>query len=279
MIKGEYQDKRPFPLIPGMEVSGEVDAIGPGLIGSGDLAPGKRVAAVTGAGGLADYVVVPAGLLVPVPDAMDDTTAAAFQIAYGTSHLALRRADLAPGERLLVTGAAGGVGLTAVEVGALLGAEVIAVARGADRQAIARRTGAHHTLDADLPDLRDRIRDLGGVDVAYDPVGGDSFKLALRCLNPGGRLLVIGFASGTVPQIPANHLLVKNVSVIGFWWGGYRAFRPEALSDSLSTLFDWAIRGRLSPVIGHCLPLHRAHEGLALIANRAATGKVVVSLG
>jgi NADPH2:quinone reductase len=253
-----------------------VDAVGPFVTG---WARGDRVAAVMGAGGLADYAIARAEALVRLPDAMDFDVAAGFQIAYGTSHLALTQAGLAPGETLLVTGAAGGVGLTAVEVGHLMGARVVAIARGAGRLAVAGAAGADHLFDADLPDLRDRIRDLGGADVAYDPVGGDSFTLSLRSLKPGGRLLVIGFASGTVPQIPANHLLVKNVTVIGFWWGGYQTFRPHALADSMATLLLWHAGGRLSPHVGHRFPIESAADGLSLLRSRQATGKVVVTIG
>ncbi|MFN0115830.1 MAG: NADPH:quinone oxidoreductase family protein [Paracoccaceae bacterium] len=275
-MRGAYQERPPFPLVPGMEVSGEVDAWGSGVDG---WVPGDRVAAVATSGGLAEFGCFPAARLVRLPAGMDFETAAAFQIAYGTSHLALaRRAGLSPGETLLVTGAAGGAGLAAVEIGRLTGARVIAVARGAAKLSAARQAGADACLDSDEPDLAGRIRALGGADVAYETVGGALFRAALSSLRPEGRLLVIGFASGTVPEIPANHLLVKNVSVIGFWWGGYQSFAPAAVADSLATLFAWHAGGRLSPHIGHRLPLDRAAEGFALLRERAATGKVVVTI-
>jgi len=210
---------------------------------------------------------------------MSFVQAASFQIAYGTSHLALdHRARLQPGETLLVLGAAGGVGLTAVEIGKHMGARVIASARGQARLAIAQRAGADVLVDSDTADLRDRLRAEGGVDVVFDTVGGPAFLQALRATRPEGRLLCVGFAGGDVPQIPANLLLVKNLSVIGLYWGGYLAFRPEVLTASMATLFGWFGDGILRPHISHVLPLDRAAEGLDLLRGRKATGKVVVTL-
>lgn len=276
MIRGEYQERADYPFVPGMEIAGEVDAIGPGASG---WSRGDRVAVVSGSGGLADFGCFPASRLTRIPKGMDFATAAGFQVAYGTSHLALeRRARLEPGETLLVTGAAGGVGLAAVETGRLMGARVIAVARGKDRLDVARRAGAEVLLDSDRADLRDLIRDAGGADVAFDPVGGAACAAALSALRPEGRLLVIGFASGTVPDIRANHLLVKNVSVLGFWWGGYLKFRPEAVAQSLATLFGWHAEGRLAPHVHHLFPIENAAEGLDLLRSRQATGKIVVTM-
>ncbi|MGQ0566127.1 MAG: NADPH:quinone oxidoreductase family protein [Gemmobacter sp.] len=276
MIEGRYQESPALPMTLGMEVAGMVDALGPGVAGP---APGTRVAAFAGHGGLADQVIVAADRCLPLPDTMDFDAAAAFQIAYGTSHLALtRRAALAPGETLLVLGAAGGVGLTAVEIGKRLGARVIASARGADRLAVAQAAGADVLIDSDAPDLRGTLKALGGVDVVYDAVGGPAFLEALRATRPEGRLLTIGFAGGEVPQIPANLLLVKNLTVIGLYWGGYLSFAPEALTGSLATLLDWHAKGWLAPHISHRLPLSRAAEGLDLLRSRKATGKVVITM-
>jgi NADPH2:quinone reductase len=259
-----------------MEVAGTVDMLGPDCTGP---ARGTRVAAVPGQGGMAEYVCVPAARCVPLPDTMTDIEAASFQIAYGTSHLALdHRARLRPGETLLVLGAAGGVGLTAVEVGACMGATVIASARGSRRLAVAHAAGAHHLIDSDTPGLRDQLKALGGVDVVYDAVGGPAFMEALRGTRPEGRLIPIGFAGGEVPQIPANLLLVKNLTVIGLYWGGYLKFSPKALTDSMATLFAWHAEGRLRPHVSHILPLDRADEALELLRSRSATGKVVVTL-
>lgn len=275
MIQGRYQEKRPPPFTPGMEVAGELLALGDGVAG---LAPGQRVAGFPGHGGLAEVAVVPAERCVPLPDHMDDVTGAAFQVAYGTSHLALTdAARLRAGETLVVLGAAGGVGLSAVEIGSRLGARVVAVARGVGKLAVAEAAGARHLVDSDSADLRAEIKQLGGADVVYDPVGGDAFMAALRATRPGGRLLVIGFAGGDVQQIPANLLLVKNLQVIGFYWGGYLGFAPDRLTASLAELLAWHGKGHLSPHVSHVLPLERAAEGLALLRDRRSTGKVVVT--
>ena len=277
MVKGTYQEKPPLPFAPGLEVCGTVEALGEGVAG---LAVGQRVAALCGHGGFAEAVCAPAAACTPVPDGMSDSDAAALQVAYGTSHVALwHRARLQPGERLLVLGAAGGVGLTAVEVGKLMGAEVIAVARGTDRLEVARQKGADHLIEADAGTLRDAVRALGGADVVYDPVGGALWNAALRAANFEARLLPIGFASGEVPQIPANILLVKNLTVIGLYWGAYRLHAPEVLAESTRQLIGWWQEGRIVPHVSHVLPLERAEEALALLRDRAATGKVVVTTG
>lgn len=274
MAKGTYQEKPPLPFAPGIEVCGVVEAQGPGVAAP---ALGARVVAVCGHGGFAEAVLAPAAACVAVPDALADVAAAALQVAYGTSHLALgHRARLQPGERLLVMGAAGGVGLTAVEIGALMGAEVIAVARGPERLALARAKGAHHTLDGDAGDLREAVRALGGADVVYDPVGGAAWEAALRAANPEARLIPIGFASGTVPQIPANILLVKNLTVIGLYWGAYARFRPDVLAASTAEVIGWAATGRITPHVSHTLALDQANDALDLLRDRSATGKVVL---
>lgn len=274
MQKGTYQDTPAAPFTQGMEVAGVVNALGAGVEG---FAPGDRVAVYAGQGGLAQQGVFDAARAVTLPDGMSFEHAAAIQIAYGTSHMALdHRARLQPGETLLVTGAAGGVGLTAVEIGKLMGATVIAHARGADKLAVARAAGADHLIE-DGEDLRARVLDLGGADVVYDAVGGAAWAAAFRACNPEARLLPIGFASGEVPQIPANHLLVKNLTVIGFYIGGYLKFRPEAVSDSLRTLIGWYLDGRIRPHVSHVLPLSRVAEGMELLRSRASTGKVVIT--
>lgn len=275
MIEGRYQEKPPLPVTLGMEVAGWVDRLGPGVQGP---PVGTRVVAFAGTGGLADFAIVPARSSIPMPDGMSFDHAAAFPIAYGTSHLALTEAArLREGETLLVLGAAGGVGLTAVEIGKLLGARVIAVARGAEKLAVAAAAGADHVIDAEA-DLRAEVKALGGADVVYDAVGGTLFDAALRATRPGGRLLAIGFASGQVPQVPANHLLVKNLSLIGFYWGGYLRFAPEKLEASLAQLLDWYREGRLDPHVSHVLPFEHAAEGLALLKERRSTGKVVIRI-
>ena len=279
MAKGKYQDTPPLPFTLGMEVCGTVIAQGDGVT---TPAIGTRVSVFGGQGGMAEIGIFPAALCRPVPGAMPDAVAAGFQVAYGTSHLALtRRGRLKARETLLVLGAAGGVGLTAVEIGKAMGATVVAVARGADKLAVAHAAGADHLIDSEVGDLKAQIKALaaqiGGIDVVYDPVGGDAFKAALSACNKEARVIVIGFASGDIPQIPANILLVKNIDVIGFYWGGYLTFHPEALTESLAELMEMYAAGRLKPHISDVLPLDRAQEGLDLISSRASTGKVVIT--
>jgi len=278
MARGQYQEKPALPAILGLEVSGVVEALGPGITG---LAPGQRVAAFAGQGGLAEFGCFPADRCLPIPDAMPFAQAAGFIVAYGTSHLALdHRARLQPGETLLVLGAAGGVGLTAVEIGARMGARVVAVARGAEKLAVATAAGAAKVIDTADPDLdlRAAFKALGGVDVVYDAVGEPAASAALRALNPEGRFIVIGFAGGQVPQIPANLLLVKNIDVIGLYWGAYAGFRPQVMARSLATLLEWYAQGRLHPHVSQTLPLERALDGFALMRDRKSTGKVVITM-
>lgn len=276
MQKGTYQDTPALPFTLGMEVAGTIDAVGEGVTG---FSKGDRVAVFGGQGGLAEYGCFPAARAVKLPDTMGWTDAAAFQIAYGTSHLALsHRARLQPGETLLVLGAAGGVGLTAVEIGKQMGARVVACARGAAKLEAAKAAGADHVIDASSQDIRAEMKTLGGADVVYDPVGGTQFTDAFRSCNPEARILTIGFASGDVPQIKANHLLVKNISVLGLYWGGYLAFRPEVLTGSLAELMAWYTAGRITPHVSHVLPLEQAAEGMELLRSRASTGKVVITL-
>ncbi len=276
MIQGRYQDTPAVPFTLGMEVAGTVESLGEGVT---EFALGDRVAVFGGQGGLAEYGVFQSSRAVKMPSSMSFEDAAAFQIAYGTSHLALdHRARLKKGETLLVLGAAGGVGLTAVEIGKLMGATVIACARGPEKLAVAREAGADHLIDARTDDIREAVRALGGSDVVYDAVGGDQFTAAFRSCKPEARILTIGFASGEVPQIKANHLLVKNLTVMGLYWGGYLAFRPEVLTGSLAELFSWYESGRIRPHISHVLPLERVHEGLELLRSRKSTGKVVISI-
>ena len=274
VIHGKYQEKPDLPFSPGAEVCGVVEAVGAGV-----SAPqvGQRVAALIGNGGMAEAALAPAAACVPVPDGMDPKVAAAFLIAYGTSHVALDyRARLKPGERLLVLGAAGGVGLTAVEIGKVMGAEVIACARGADRLAVCKEMGADHVIDSASQDIKAECKALGGVDVVYDPVGGDQFKAALSACRPEARLIPIGFASGDIPKIPANLLLVKNLDVVGLYWGAYRQFKPEVITGSVAQLFQWWAEGKIKPHVTNVFPLDQSNEAIEALAKRKATGKVVV---
>ncbi|WP_172292615.1 NADPH:quinone oxidoreductase family protein [Pseudoruegeria sp. HB172150] len=276
MIEGRYQVRPEPPVILGKELAGTVEAVGAGVTSP---AVGARVSVFAETGGLAEAGCFPAERCVVLPDAMEFDVAAGFQIAYGTSHLALdHRARLKPGETLLVLGAAGGVGLTAVEIGKAMGARVIACARGAERLEVVRAAGADHLIDSETEDLREAVIALGRADVVYDPVGGDQFRAALRAVKPEARMLVIGFASGDVPQIPANVVLVKNVTVIGLYWGGYTGFAPEVLTGSLETLMGWYANGRLHPHIGRKLPFDAAGEGLELLRRREVAGKLVIEM-
>jgi len=276
LIKGTYQETPALPFTLGMELAGEVVALGDGVR---EPEVGSKVAVYSGQGGLAEYGVFPANRCIRIPQGLSMTDAAGFQIAYGTSHLALDyKAQLKTGETLLVLGAAGGVGLTAVELGKLMGARVIAVARGQEKLETAKKAGADHVIDAQSPSLREQLKELGGADVVYDPVGGQQFDDAFRACNPDGRILVIGFASGDLPTIPPNHLMVKNISVQGFNWGGYLRFNPDALMNSLRQLMIWYGQGKLKPHVSNVLPFEQAEEGLELLRNRKSTGKVVVEI-
>ncbi len=275
MIEGSYQDTPTVPFVPGLEVCGKVVALGEDTEGP---APGTRIAVFGGQGGLAEFGCFPAARLVPVPEAMPAPIAAGFLVAWSTSHVALaNRARLQRGERLLVLGAAGGVGLTAVELGAHMGAEVVAVARGEAKLAVAKEHGARHLIDAEDPEILDKLKAIGGVDVVYDAVGGAAAKAAFRAIRPGGRYLVVGFASGEVPNFAANHLLVKNVDLIGLYWGGMAGYAPDVITDSIATLLDLYARGKIAPHVSHVLPLERCEDALELIRSRRSTGKVVVT--
>ncbi len=276
LVAGTYQEKPPLPFSPGMEIAGTITAVGDDVT---TFSVGQRIVSYCGKGGMAEYINLPMENCLPIPDRMSFVEAAAFPIAYGTSHVALGyRARLQPGERLLVLGASGGIGLTAVELGKLMGAEVIACARGADKLNVAKAAGADHLIDSEADDIREAVKSLGGADVVYDPVGGEQFKAALRATNPDGRMIPLGFASGEVPQIPANIILVKNITIIGCYWGGYSKVDPGVLTTSFTQLMAWYEQGRLHPHVSHILPLEQANEALNLLRSRKSTGKVVVTL-
>ena len=279
IVQGLYQEKPPFPFSPGMEAAGEILEVGPGVTG---LKPGMRVAALCGHGGLAEQVVIPAQVALPIPDEMSYTDAAAFSVAYGTSHIALdHRGQLKAGETLLVHGAAGGVGLTAVELGKLMGATVIATASSPEKLALAEKYGADHLINYREENFRDRVKEITngkGADVIFDPVGGDVFDLSLRCIAWEGRILVIGFASGRIPEAPANLTLVKNCSVVGVFWGKYSARNPAVLMRSLQQLITWYGEGKIKPHIDQTFPLDQGIAALQRLQNRQARGKVVVEI-
>lgn len=281
LLQGTYQKRPQGPFAPGLEVSGTVQALGPDVTG---LSVGDRVMALPDWGGYASRVVVAASRIIPLPDNVDFKTAAAFQIAYGTSWFGLKyRAMVQKGEIVLVHGAAGGVGLTAVECAKLLGATVIATAGGPEKCRIAQAHGADHVIDYRSENIRDRVREIAtspgrpaGVDVVYDPVGGDVFDQSLRCVAPGARMLLIGFASGTVPQIPANILLVKNVAAIGFYFGAFLEQNPDLARRGMAELLALLQAGKIRPMISATYSLEDAMDALDAIRNRTATGKLVI---
>lgn len=280
LVSGQYQEKPPLPFIPGAEAAGVITEVGAGV---SHLKAGDRVMALTGTGAFAEEAVVDAARIFPIPDKMDFPSAAGFPVTYGTSHGAFDwRAHLKPGEWLLVLGAAGGVGLTAVEIGKAMGAQVIACAGGAEKLAIAKSHGADHLIDYSGEDLRTRVKEITGghgADVVYDPVGGDAFDASLRSIAWAGRIIIIGFASGRVPQVPANIVLVKNIDIIGFYWGSHQGRKPELLRNSFAQLFRWFEEGKLKPHVSQKLDLKDAAAALDLLRQRKSTGKVVLTTG
>lgn len=277
MIAGKYQVRPEPPFSPGFELAGEILEVGADVT---HLRPGQRVAATAMSGAMAEQICVPAANAVPIPDNVDFPTAAGFIITYGTSYHALKqRANLQPGETLLVLGAGGGVGLTAVELGDLMGAEVIAAASSADKLALAETRGARHLINYKESDLRGRLRELAGekgLDVVYDPVGGDLSNECLRVLAWGGRLLIIGFAGGTIQQIPANLPLLKGSSAVGVFWGTFAERDPAASAKNMQELLTWFEQGRIEPCIAGTYSLADAPQAMQALAERRASGKLVV---
>ena len=280
IIQNKYQFKPPLPFSPGSELAGLVKEVGEGVHG---YKPGDRVLAVTAYGAFAEEVTVDARRLVPIPAGMDFNSAAAFLMTYGTSDHALRdRARLRAGETLLVLGAAGGVGLSAVEIGKALGARVIACASSADKLEVCRQHGADDAINYTTEDLRERIKELTGgkgVDVVYDPVGGPYTEPALRSTGWRGRLLVIGFTAGDIPKIPLNLPLLKGSSIVGVFWGEFARREPKAFAESIGQLGVWFREGKLKPHVSQTFPLEQAVEALKLMATRKAKGKVVLTVG
>ena len=276
MVAGRYQTKPPLPFSPGLEAAGIVAACGDRVT---RFKPGDRVMALLAHGGLAELAVAPEAETFAIPDGMSFEEAGAFPVAYISSHVALRwQARLEPGETLLVLGAAGGVGLTAVEIGKAMGARVIAAASTAEKLAVAQERGADDVVNYAAEKLTDRVMALTdgkGADVCFDPVGGDLFDSALSSLGWGGRILLIGFVAG-VPQIPANRLLVKHRAALGSSLRYFRWHAPDKLLRSVEELVQWYGEGKLRPLVTHRLPLERSVEAIRLLTDRKAHGKVVV---
>ena len=278
MVSGQYQVRPPLPFTPGLEVAGVVTACGAGVT---RVLPGDRVLAMLDHGGYAEQAVAREDDVHVLPPGMDMATAAGFAVTYGTALGALCwRANLLAGERLLVHGAGGGTGLAAVEVGKRLGATVIATAGDPDKLALAADHGADHLIDYRREDIRARVKEIcGGVDVVFDPVGGDAFDASLRAVNWGGRLVIIGFAGGRIQQVPANILLVKNAAAVGFFWGSYRQHRPDMIRVGLTELFGWHQCGALKPHTSQRFDLAATGEALALMRDRRSSGKIVLTTG
>ena len=277
--EGKYQTKPPFPFVPGGEVAGTVTGVGAAV---SRFRPGQKVIAFTGFGGYAEMVAVQASRVFPMPDGMSFDDAASLLIAGATSHHALKdRAALRAGETLLVLGAAGGVGLSAVELGREMGAQVIAAASSPEKLALARDFGAGSVIDYSKEDLRERVKALTGgrgVDVVYDPVGGRQSEAAFKSLAVKGRHLVIGFASGDIPSVAFNQLLLKQVSVIGVLWGAFARGEPERNAVNIAELLEWHAAGRLRPHVSESHRLEHFDRALGSVMNRRAKGRVVIRM-
>lgn len=277
IIQNLYQFKPDLPFSPGGECAGVVRAVGEKVK---NVKPGSKVIAFTGFGAMAEQVKADARTLIPMPDGMDFTTAAAFVMTYGTSYHALKdRAALKKGDTLLVLGASGGVGLAAIEIGKALGANVIAAASTDEKLAICRDHGADHTINYNTEDLKQRTRELtegNGADVIYDPVGGEYAEPALRSSAWRGRYLVVGFANGEIPALPFNLALLKGCAITGVFWGEYAKREPLNLMMDLRTLFGWLQEGALKPHIADTYPLARGGEAIRALMERKVSGKIVV---
>jgi NADPH2:quinone reductase len=278
MAEDKYQHKPALPYSPGLEAAGEVIDCGDGAT---RFKPGDRVMGFFDHGGFAEEAVIEERFLTLVPDDMDWITAGGFCLTHMTSHAALThpRVALKSGEVLLVHGAAGGVGTTAVEIGKALGCTVVATAGTDEKVQYARDHGADFGINYEQEDIRTRVKELvGGVDVFYDPVGGDAFMASLRCINFEGRIIIIGFASGTIAQAPANYVLVKNISIVGFPVGTYRRQDQAILRKSYDGLAEMWKAGHLTPNTSHVFPLAEAAEAVKALRDRQAMGKVVVQV-
>ncbi len=280
IVQGKYQFRPRPPFSPGGEVAGRIVEIADDVRG---LETGQCVIAVMVFGGFAEQVVVPATGIIPIPETMDAETAAAFMITYGTSmHALAQRGRLREGETLLVLGAAGGVGLAAVELGKEFGARVIAAASSADKIAVALEHGANEAINYREDDLVERVKaitDNRGADVIYDPVGGDATTQALRSIAWRGRLLIVGFASGQIPEIPANRLLLKGCEATGVFWGNFIQREPSVSRDNVERLFSMHARGALRPRVSRTFPLEQASDALECLQRREAIGKLVLVTG
>jgi NADPH2:quinone reductase len=277
IIAGKYQTKPAFPFSPAAEFAGEVESVGPGVTA---VKPGDRVAGNIGYGAAREKIVVAADRLVRVPDGLDLERAAGVIVTYGTTLYALQdRAGLRAGETLAVLGAAGGVGLAAVEIGKQMGARVIAGASSAEKLDFARRHGADvgvNYAEEDLKDALRRVTDGRGPDVIYDPVGGSATESALRAIAWGGRFLVVGFAAGEIPKLPLNLVLLKSCDVRGVFWGAWTERDPAGNRANLAQIMEWCAQGKLSAHVHEVFPLERIAQAMQALSDRKAMGKIVV---
>ncbi|KAE8666537.1 GroES-like zinc-binding alcohol dehydrogenase family protein isoform 2 [Hibiscus syriacus] len=279
-ILGKYQEKPPLPFIPGSDYAGTVEAVGPAVT---KFKVGDPVCSVADLGTYASFVVQDQSLLFGLPKGCDLVAAAALPVAFGTSHVALKKNGNYYKQVLLVLGAAGGVGVSAVQIGKVCGAVVIAVARGAEKVQFLKSLGVDHVVDLTDQNLTASVkeflksRDLKGVDVLYDPVGGKLTKEAMKLLNWGAQILVIGFASGEIPVIPANITLVKNWTVHGLYCGSYRIHRPAVLEDSIRELISWMQKGLITVHISQTYSLTEANLAFSAIKDRRVIGKVMIA--
>ncbi|RBY90184.1 NADPH:quinone oxidoreductase family protein [Blastococcus sp. TBT05-19] len=270
MAMGMYQEKPPLPYTPGVELCGEIVETGQRVIGSPAGGPGA----------FAEYALMDAAAAFPVPDSMSDEKAASLYLTYQTGYVGLhRRAHLQAGETLLVHAGAGGVGTAAIQLGKAAGATVIATAGGARKTAVCTDLGADHVIDYTSEDFVSIVKDVTGgrgADVIYDPVGGDVFDKSRKCVAFEGRIVVVGFTSGRIPEAPANHLLVKNYSVVGLHWGLYRKYDPSVFTETHERLVELVEQGKVDPLVGEVLPLDQAPQALLKLASRDTVGKVVL---
>ena len=279
IIAGKYQFKPPFPFAPGMESSGIVSEVGEGVT---NIKVGDRVMANHSVGGFAEYVLAPEDSTFVIPDSMPFDQAAGFPVTYGTTyHGLVDRGDLKKGEVLLVHGAAGGVGLNAVELGKALGATVIGTVGSDEKMDIVRQYGADHVINYSTESIKDRVKELTdgkGADVIYDPVGGDAFDQSMRCINWEGRLLVIGFASGRIAQLPTNLTLLKGCSVVGVFWGEFARRTPAKNRANFQTMLNMVEKGEIKPHVSMHFPLEKGADAMKALLSRKSTGKIIITV-
>ena len=279
IVQNKYQMKPPLPFVPGSEYAGVVAAVGDGVT---HLQVGQNVACLSGTGGFGTHTLAPAALCMPLPDGFSHVDAAAFIMIYATSYHALvDRAQLKAGETVLVLGAAGGVGTAAIQIAKAMGARVIAAASSDEKCALCTSIGADATINYSRDNLRDAIKALTdgkGPDVIYDPVGGDFAEPAFRSIAWNGRMLVVGFASGTIPSLPANLTLLKGASLVGVFWGSFAQRQPQDNAANFQQLFSWFAEGKIKPLVSQTFPLEKAADAINHLGQRKAVGKVVVTV-